>query len=250
VNDPPAASISIAGATYIAEGVDTFTKSAPIGSFASNNGDLIVYTGDHGMGWTEYADGLPSTNSGGAEGYQPSTVQSVHDGVLDFYLHNDSAGHPVGANPSPLPVGNRYQTYGVWMLCEQIVPDPNSDLGDFRQATLLWPPTDADYRLSESDFPENDLDQNNMAAYAHFGGAGAQDQFNTGVLNTQQWHLYTQTWGPGFRSFYVDGRLIGTSTNQVYASPERWQLQLEPSGRSDGGSGHLYIRWVWIGAPG
>lgn len=229
--------------------MDTFTKRARLGSFASNNSDRIVYQGDHGMGWTEYADGWPSTFSSGAEAYQPSTVQSVHGGMLDFYLHNDSAGHPVGADPSPLPAGNRYQTYGVWMLCERIVPDAYGDLGDFRQATLLWPQSDASYPLAESDYPESDLDQNDLDAFAHYGGAGAQDKFDTGVLRTRQWHVYMQTWRPGLRSFYVDGRLIGTSVNQVYAAPERWQLQLGPSGRNHGGSGHVYVKWVWIGAP-
>ena len=61
------------------------------------------------------------------------------------------------------------------------------------------------------------------------------------------WHVYTQTWGPGFRSYYVDGRLVGTSTNRVWSAPERWQLQVEPSGLTDGGSGHIYVKWVWIG---
>ena len=102
---------SIGGKTYGLEGLDTFTKAAPLGSFAAKSPNQVVYRGDHGLAWTEYPDGWPSTYSaGGAEGYQPSTVLSVHNGVLDFYLHSDPHGNPVGADPSPLPAGRRYQT--------------------------------------------------------------------------------------------------------------------------------------------
>jgi hypothetical protein len=47
----------------------------------------------------------------------------------------------------------------------------------------------------------------------------------------------------------VDGKLVGTSTNQVWSGQERFQLQVEPSGHNDGGTGHVYVNWVWIGTP-
>jgi hypothetical protein len=40
---------------------------------------------------------------------------------------------------------------------------------------------------------------------------------------------------------------VGTSTNQVWSGLERWQLQVEPTGTNDGDSGHVYVKWVWIG---
>ncbi len=249
---PPGSTLQLGGHTFSLEGVDTFTKSAPIGSFASSDMNAVVYTGDHGMGWTEYPDGWPSTYTNGLEGYQPSTVQSVHDGVLDFYLHNDAAGHPVSANPSPLPSGNRYQTYGVWSFCEKITPSDSTNLDDFYQAPLLWPTNDSDGPSAESDFPEGPLSAGDFSAYAHYSG-GQQDQFNIESVDpsfdSHQWHVYTQAWGPGYRSYYVDGQLLGTSTNHVWSSQERFQLQVEPSGRNDGGAGHVYVSWFWIGAP-
>jgi hypothetical protein len=239
--------------TYSLEGMDAFTKSAPLGAFRSSNGDQPVYTGDHGMGWTEYPDGWSATYTGGVEGYQPSTVQSVHDGVLDFYLHNDSSGHPIGANPSPLPGGNRYQTYGVWSFCERVAPSDSHNLDDFYQAPLLWPQNDGDWQSAESDYPEGPLNSGDFSAYSHHGGAGAQDQFDIASIapsfDPDQWHVYTQQWGPGFRSYYVDGQLVGTSTQQVWSSPERWQLQIEPSGTNDGDTGHVYVSWIWVGTP-
>jgi hypothetical protein len=107
------------------------------------------------MGWTEYPDSWASTNA--VHGYQLSTVQSVHDGVLDFYLHDDPAtGDPVGADSSPLPGGNRYQTYGAWSFCERIDATDSYDLADFHQA-LLWPQNTTDWPAAESDSPEADV---------------------------------------------------------------------------------------------
>jgi hypothetical protein len=274
--------------SYTMEGEDTFTKDAPLGSFASNDYNQVVYTGDHGMGWTEYPDGWKSTNSGTFEGYEPSTVQSVHDGVLDFDLHNvlDSANldHPVGASISPQPAGNRYQTYGAWSFCERVPPDPvtgprSDQLFGFHQAPLLWPmdtpaspAPDSVWKASESDFPESDLAESalDFTAFAHYGGQGAQDIFRipsdmvsgaVGDFDPTQWNVYTQTWGPGFRSYFVNGQLVGTTTNQVYSDPERWQLQFEPAippngtpwGSNPGpvaNEGHVWIKWVWIGKLG
>jgi len=248
----PGATEFVGHQTYALEGMDTFTKAAPLGSFAQTQANHIVYTGDHGMHWTGYPDGWPSTYSGHVEGYQPSTVLSVHNGMLDFHLHNDTHGNPVGADPSPLPGGNRYQTYGAWSLCERVAPADYHNLADFHQATLLWPVDSRNWLSAESDFPEQDLDTLDFAGYSHYGGSGAQQVFDiqavTAKFDSIQWHVYTQVWGPGFRSYYVDGHLAGTSTRQVWSGPERWQLQVEPTGINDGDSGHVYVKWVWIGA--
>ena len=252
----PDQALTLGHESYAREGVDTFTKDAPLGSLAPSKANAIVYTGDHGMQWTGYPDGWPSTYSGHAEGYQPSTVLSVHDGMLDFHLHNDAQGNPVGADPSPLPAGHRYQTYGAWSLCERVAPADRHNLADFHQAFLLWPLNFRDWLRAESDYPEQDLKVFDFAGYSHYGGAGAQDIFDIkGVMfhfDTRQWHVYTQTWGPGFRSYYVDGRLVGTTRRQVWSQPERWQLQIEPLGSmgpvpNDGDSGHVYMKWVWVG---
>ena len=206
-----------------------------------------MYTGDHGMSWNEYGDGWSSTYTGGAPGYEPSVVQSVHNGVLDWYLHNYN-GTPVSANPSPLPAGHQYQTYGRYSLCERFLPSDSHRLDDFYQAILLWPQNDGDWQSAESDFPEGTLSDTGFSAYAHHGGSGAQDAFDSPAIDSTQWHVYTQEWGPGYRNYYVDGNLIGTSINQVTSSPERWQLQIEPSGSNDGDTGHAEVGWVVIWA--
>lgn len=255
----PGRALTLGHKSYAREGLDTFTRDAPLGSFAQRTANAIVYTGDHGMQWTGYPDGWPSTYSGHAEGYQPSKVLSVHGGMLDFYLHNDANGNPVGADPSPLPNGNRYQTYGAWSLCERVAPADGHNLADFHQAVLLWPLKFRDWQQAESDYPEQNLNTFDFSGYSHYGSAGAQAVFDikavTPHFDTRQWHVYTQTWGPGFRSYYLDGRLVGTTTRQRWSQPERWQLQIEPLGSmgpvpNDRDSGHVYMKWVWIGTQG
>lgn len=252
----PSRALTIGRRRYGREGMDTFTKAASTGSFAQRKADAIVYTGDHGMRWTGYPDGWPSTYSGHGEGYQPSTVLSVHNGMLDFHLHNDAQGNPVGADPSPLPRGHRYQTYGAWSLCERVAPSDAHNLADFHQAFLLWPANFNDWERAESDYPEQNLNTFDFAGYSHYGGAGAQDIFDIKLMSpsfdARRWHVYTQTWGPGYRSYFVDGRLVGTTRRQVWSGPERWQLQIEPMGSmgpvpNDRDSGHVYVKWVWIG---
>ena len=259
------------GKTFALAGEDTFTADAPAGSFAQSfvsSASLLapVYVGDHGMGWSVYSDGWPATyTASGVEGYQPSTVLSVHDGVLDYYLHDDANGHPVGADLSPWPGGNEYQTYGAYSFCEKVVPTAGQDLADFYESPMLWPQNASDGPCAESDFPESyagpngaGLASGQIYAFAHYGTGSASrcqtaalDRWTSSAVALSQWHVFTQEWGPGYRSYSVDGQLVYTTTNQVWSQPERWQLQIEPSPRAqlqrDGGTGHLYIAWVWIG---
>lgn len=255
----PGATQTLGRTTYDREGVDNFTKDAPVGSFAESEPSQVVYTGDSGMGWTEYPDGWGTPQTGTTEAYQPSSVQSVHDGVLDYYLHNDSNGNPVSANPSPLPGGNRYQTYGVWSVCEKVVADPGSDLNDFHQAYTIFPLDDTLWASGgESDYPEFGLGGGGTPSFfLHWGGpngSGNSVDQDIGSVPTPfdptQWHVYTQEWKTdGTRAYYVDGKLVGTSTSSPFSQPERWQLQVEPSGTSnDGGHGHVYVDWAWIGS--
>jgi hypothetical protein len=254
---PPGSTWTVGGHDYTRAGWDTFTKDAAVGSFAQSgtgisSGDNLpaVYTGDHGMGWTEYPDGWGA--NGVTPAYQPSTVQSVHDGVLDFSLHND-----LGASISPMPGGNRDQTYGAWSYCEKVDPALLTS-PDFKQAPLLWPQSDANGPAAESDFPEGNYgaapNAGQFSAFAH-NSATTQDAFQISSVipgfDITQWHVYTQTWQPGQRCYYADGTQIGCSTSAVFSSPERWQLQMQPlQGQTGhGGAGHVYVNWAWIGAP-
>lgn len=223
---------------------EDFTVAAPLGSWGTSDANAVVYTG--GAQWTEYPDGWPSTNTGSNPGYQPSQVLSVHDGVLDYYLHNVN-GLPAGANPSPLIAGSKYQLYGSYSVR---LRTSSKAMDDYHVVPLLWPQNDADWQSAESDFPEFTANASDtVCAYAHYGGAGAQDSFcEPSTFDPTVFHTYTTTWTPQGRTYSVDGVVLGTSAHAVYASPERLQLQVEPTGRNDGDSGHVYIDWVDVEA--
>jgi hypothetical protein len=174
-------------------------------------------------------------------------VLSAHDGVLDFCLHTVN-GLPSGANPSPLVTGSsQYQTYGRYSARIKSDAIPN-----YHAAILLWPVNDNKGGCAESDFPESDLAGDRVTAFAHnsknCSDYSVQDEFDsTTRINDGAWHIYTQEWGPGFRKYYIDGRLLGTSTTRVWSNNERWQLQIEPDCpgiTTCNNSGHLLVDWV------
>jgi len=244
-----AAATSLPGAVpgYTQVFADDFTIPAATGSWGTSNADNVVYTGDHGGRWTEYPDGWKPSEADGP--YGPSQVLSVHNGTLDYYLHSNASGQPMGASPSPiLSTGTRYQTYGVWQARMKVTYGDSHNLDVYHIASLLWPVSNSMWRRAESDFPETQLSSGKVCAFAHHRGRGGQD-VTCASLDLTQWHTYTQVWGPGYRDYYVDGTMVESSTYRVYKHPERWQLQIEPTGRPDGASGHVLFDWVAVYAP-
>jgi hypothetical protein len=227
---------------------DDFTKPAPVGSWATSEGNRVVYEGDHGAKWHEYADGWlcpPYTTPC----YEPGQVLSVHDGVLDYDLHQCPTG-PCGAvpsiePPSASPTSDFTQTYGRYSARFKVVYNDAYRLDQYHIAWLLWPQNGSDSQVAESDYPEQDLNQTFVCAFAHYG-VGLQDAFCPPIDFTQ-WHTYTQEWEPGQRRYYLDGNLIGTSSTGVYEKPEVWQLQVEAHPKQgDTASGRLLVDWVTV----
>jgi hypothetical protein len=114
---PPAWVKDNFGTVWKREGYDNFTIYAPLGSWGSSTIREIVYRGDGGLKWQEAPDGW---SCNGPEGYyrhcyEPSRVLSVHNGELDFYLHDciypDGFRGACGAKPRPLmpSTGTPYQ---------------------------------------------------------------------------------------------------------------------------------------------
>jgi hypothetical protein len=250
----PVGDVTSGGHTWKQIATEDFTKDAALGSWNDTgtltscppNRAAVYYTGATGTPWTAYPKCYKDTYQSRA--YRSDQVLSVHNGVLDFWLHTVD-GHPAGANPSPyLPNGSQYQTYGRY---EVRLRQTTQSVSEFYQAWLLWPQTGAG-ECAESDFPEAPMDVSSVSAYAHYGCGAAQDSFSK-ALDRTQWHTYTQEWQPGKRSYYVDGVLIGSSTNQVWSNPERWQLQTETKTTCDTTTpntctenGHLLVDWAVV----
>ncbi len=253
---PPATVKDNFGTVWKREGYDNFTIKARLGSWGTSKLNAVVYRGDGGLRWEEAPDGW---SCDGPEGfyphcYEPSKVLSVHGGVLDFYLHDCRyAGGfygACGAKPRPLmpSTGTPYQTYGRYSVRIKVVYDDSRRLDQYHAAWMLWPLKNRRGPCAESDYPEWSPAMNSSAVYAfaHWGCRGSFDWFRV-TLNAH-WHTLTQEWGPGFRRYYFDGKLIGQSKHQVWSGPERWQLQTEAHNKlGDTTRGHVLVDWVWLG---
>jgi beta-glucanase (GH16 family) len=105
----------------------------------------------------------------------------------------------------------------------------------------VWP---AD---GEIDYPEGDLDAN-MSAFAHYASSGGGQDAFTLSTTFSGWHTATTDWTPGKLVFYLDGKVVGTSTKLVPSKPMHWVLQTETSldgtTPSNAASGHVRVDWV------
>ncbi len=200
-----------------------------------------------------YFDGTPDTAAQTLKtrsGYYPSKVLSVHDGLLDMYLHTEK-GISMGAAPSPrFEKGGKRpfnsQTYGRYSVRFKA-----DSLPGFKLAWLLWPDSKQWPEDGEIDFPEGDLSE---TIYAALHGPGEKvtmlDQFRTKSRFTS-WHIATIEWNPDRVEFFLDGKSIGTSTSATPDTPMHYILQTEsclttcphPETR-----GHVYVDWVAIWA--
>ena len=109
----------------------------------------------------------------------------------------------------------------------------------------MWP------RDGEIDFPEGEFD-GTIYAFMHRQGATTgsdQDAFATSARWTD-WHTATLEWTPSAVRFYLDGKLIGTSTNRIPNTPMRWVIQNEttlsgflPSSTTQG---HVQVDYVQV----
>jgi hypothetical protein len=110
-------------------------------------------------------------------------------------------------------MGQLYGKYVETFRVSQIAPG-------YKSAHLLWPSGNADY---EVDFPENEWDTS-ISAYVHAGGS--QQSFDTNA-SWGTWHTTEIEWTPTRLSFFLDGKLIGTTTQGVPDVPMDWIIQNE-----------------------
>lgn len=236
------ASLPAATENFVFRFFEDFTRPAAPGSMGSySDPTKVVYTGDSGSKWVTYPRTYVDTYD--KRPYRADRVLSVHDGVLDYHLQPVD-GQPAGANLSPLVQGgSQYQTYGRYSARIKV---DNTDLSEYYIAWLLWPQDESAWASAESDFPEGPLvpGRSGVHAYSHYAPGGTEGFFDPD-FDMHEWHVYTQDWLPGLRRYYVDGKLIGSTTTPIYSGPQRWQLQIETK---DNGAhnGHVLVDWVAV----
>ena len=190
------------------------------------------------------------TDSSGRGTYDSGRTVSEHDGVLDVWIHSEGDTRYVAA-----PIALLGDTVGQRIsMCMRADVIPG-----YKIAFLLWPSEGNGNERGEIDFPEGKLAAGaSPHAFMHYdpkpAGGKQQDAYNSGV-SLQDWHVYTMEWHPraGYVSFYVDGWLLGTSTQYVPQGPMHYVMQMETYLGSEPlpppAEGHVLVDWVTISTP-
>lgn len=196
------------------------------------------FPGPYRQRWHSY-DGFADTSG---LGYYNKDIISVHDSVLDLHLKTLD-GRPLGAAPVPL-VGGQWggQVYGRFSVRLRADPVPG-----FGLASLLWSDREI-WAEGEVNFPEGKLD-GTANAFNHCLGDPEKTCFEASTGDGfDRWHTYTTEWTPGELKFFLDGELIGSTTENVPIESLHWVIQ---AGTVDSvpdqeAEGHIMIDWVTI----
>lgn len=202
-------------------------------------------------------------DSSGRGTYDSSKTVSERNGMLDIWIHSESAGKP-GVHD---PAGQRYVAAIVSKLGPtkgaRITLCMRSDvIPGYKLAYLLWPSEGTGNSMGEIDFPEGKLSGLPATAHAfmHYApkpsSGQLQDYYDTRVP-LQQWRAYTIEWNPKaatpYAKFYLDGRLIGHSTKYVPTVTMRYIMQMETYVGGQAlpapAQGHIQIDWATIDLP-
>ncbi|MHC6230013.1 glycoside hydrolase family 16 protein [Arthrobacter sp. MMS24-T111] len=211
----------------------------------------------YGTRWSEnYVDGTPDTaaqqqkKGERTSGYYPSKVLSVHDGVLDMFLHSED-GVARGAAPSPKFSGASQRPYNSQVYGRYSVRFKADVLPGFKLAWLLWPDSKQWPQDGEIDFPEGDLSKVIYAAVHGVEGGIHKDEVLRPNEPFGDWHVATTEWSPGQIEFFLDGKSIGVSRRFTPDKPMHYILQTEscsPMCPLPETSGHVLVDWVAIWA--
>lgn len=243
---PPAdrASVTSNGHTYTLKYLEDFNQPAAIGSVRTQYGKMGYY------------DGFTDTSKLGLNA--PDKVLSVHDGVLDVWLHSEN-GQPLVS--TVLPDNYAPHTHGRFSV--RMWTDVAAKGTGYKLVPLLWP-TSNDWNQGEVDWPETDIGGYPSPASAVPGTLQYDEGTNSSSMTflptkvypawatTAGWHVYTTQWDTEGLYFYMDGELVASITDQskLPTNPMRYTLQFEtwigegavPTSTST----HVLVDWVAI----
>ena len=217
--------------------VTSFPGNVPLGAFSGcGNGSTTEHTycsglkayGGYYRDWWAYPSGWPDTAKEciqasskcpyanlkppvGGE-YEPQDSVSISNHAMHIHMYRPrTGGNNVVAAVIPRLCMNH--EYGMYTERFRVVQD---DPG-FKSAHLFY--NDG----HEIDYPENDYDRD-ISAYVHPGTVN----FSSHETWTE-WHTTVIKWTSTSIRFYMDGKLIGTTTMDVPHIRMSWILQNESS---------------------
>ncbi len=204
---------------------EDFSTAVPLGGFEDSS---------YASKWWDY--NFPDNTGSGV--YDAAKTLSVHDGVLDMWLHT-AGGH---ALTGAIGHSNPSQTYGRYSVRFRADSMPG-----YAAAFLLWPDSN-NWNEGEIDFAEGAFDSSIMM-FDHCVGAPRDNcSYHLPGVSWTGWHTATTEWVPGHVNFYLDDTLIGTGPSSP-TTPMHMVLQTEATGNpAPSVSGHVLIDWVSIWA--
>ncbi len=200
--------------------------------------------------WWDYPDGWLDTQKDCQ--YMPSQTMSISSGVMNMFIHTNSAGTCMTAVPeAKIPNGSLSdgQLYGMYSVRFRSDPIPG-----YKTAFLLWPDSETWPRDGEIDWPEGNL-TGSMGAHMHKQNAtsGSQQDNFSSTATYPSWHTATTVWTPTYVKFIMDGVVIGISTSSIPNTPMHWVLQTESELNTTtkpaaSAQGNLQVDWVSVWA--
>jgi hypothetical protein len=251
----PVGNVNVNGQSWRQVFVDNFPASENIG-LGTSCGDphAFPHASNVAAKWNAYPSGWNGTPSWAS--YCPERTTSIHDGVMDIWLHSESVNGTVkhlidAVTPRFTPGGSDRQLYGRYVVRYR---EPSS-FPMFHISWLLWPDSNVWPQNGEIDFPENNTNQTTAYAFMHRMNAtsGADQDAYWGTATIGVWHTAVIEWLPSRCTFILDGQTIGTSTSRIPSTSMHYVMQTNGDSGStvnNTSQGHILIDWVAIYARG
>jgi len=208
--------------------------------------------------WFAYPDGWSGTPTTGT--YYPSKVLSIQNGIMNYNIHteivNGTAVHMIAAPEPKIPGGSG--SVGGLTQARYVIRARMDPLYGYHVSFLLWPDSEVWPGDGEIDFPEADFDSTTISAFMHWRGGtspGSQDAY-TVPTSLSQWHTYEIDSTSTYCSFYIDGNLVGSSTDPTKIPNAAMHLVLQAGLSYTEGApanitaGNVQIDWVTAYVPG
>lgn len=212
---------------------EDFTTDAASGKFSDTYGDRFVAY-----------DGFNDTS--GAGKYSESAL-STSGGNLNMRMHTDASGQPIGAAIVPLVGGQ----WGGQVEARYDIRMRADSLPGYGVAGLLWSDNNV-WSDGEIDFPEGALD-GNVTLSNHCPQSPADNCLHEDLDTTfTGWHTYTVERTATKLTFYVDGKVVASTTQNLPTKPLHWVLQAathtgeKPAANVDG---NVQVAWMTVSAP-
>jgi beta-glucanase (GH16 family) len=209
---------------------DNFSWNVPTGAWSdcNHNADtpkatckgLPSWASAH---WWAYPAGWPDTATqrhypmGGY--YDPASTVSVSGGALHIRMWRGKTGSVHSATVVPRQaMGLKYGAYEERWRVSRVARG-------YKSAHLLWPNDNS--QCCEEDFPEGDWDSS-ISGYNHDPAGNNLTAADAGARWTS-WHTTRIEWRPGSVRYFLDGRLLDSTTRDVPRDSMNWDVQNESS---------------------